>query len=309
MSVEGVVVDAETGVGIENAIVELGDRGTILSAEAGRFRFTGVPTGTYSVTVDAFGYALLEVEVSVVESMTLTLALQPAPLRMDSILVELSTVDFDGRARDSVLDANLYDARVRSNQGHDERTSWHGRFDLDDVFEQVPLRIVISSLGYMPLDSTFVPDHEARYDFNLTPDPVAGRIIGIQIQRLVDRTESGRRYRPYRYGASMNRQDMARFMSQGSLQTMLEATYPRHVLRRVTCFLLDEQATYSRAERTHVLETTLPQELERLEFLEFPGQRGALMLRVYTRRFIQRLMATGQDLRRPVMITAARTCR
>lgn len=305
---EGQVVDASSGQVIPNAIVRLGDHGTVLTSEQGRFRFDGVEPGEYTVLVEALGYAGIEISVSVVTDLSVSLPLEPAPLPLDSIVVEVGTIDFDGRVRDPRLDANLHDAHVRSDQGHDQWTNWHGRFDLDDVFERVPLRVIITGFGYLPLDTTFIPDHEERYAFNLMPDPLGQRMIEIQTQRLADRARAGRRYRPFRLQPELGREEMARFMSRGSLQNLLERTYPISVLRRVSCFLIDERPTYSRTERTHVLQTTLPQQLERIELLEFPGQRGALMLRVYTRRFFQELIATNRSLRTPVMVNFTRTC-
>ena len=53
-------------------------------------------------------------------------------------------------------------------------------------------------------------------------------------------------------------------------------------------------------DRRWVLENTVPEELERVELLEFTlsGAR-AMMLRVYTRDFIQRQIATSTPLRSP----------
>ena len=168
---DGRVFDAATSEGLPNALVGLEGHGTVLSAEGGTFRFERVPAGEYVLRVQAFGYVDLTASVSLLEDLTLSVPLEPDPLPVDSITVELETIDFDGLARDPELDVNLYDAQVRSDQGHEERTSWHGRFDLDDVYEGVPLRLVISAFGFMPLDTTLIPDDDRRHTFDLRPDP------------------------------------------------------------------------------------------------------------------------------------------
>jgi hypothetical protein len=306
----GQVVDATSGLPVSNALVSLVGQRAVLTSEQGRFRFEVVEPGDYTLVVEAFGYSRQELLVSLSSDVDMSLLVEPAPLPLDTIAVELETLDFDGRVRDPRLDAQVYDAHVRSDQGHDERTNYVGRFDLDDVFVDIPLRILVNGFGYLPLDTTFVPDDRERYVFDLLPDPIGQRMIEVQTLRLSDRTRSGRRYRPHRWLRSeVSREEMAEAVSDGTLQTVLEATYPFHVLRRVSCFLLDERPTNSRAERTMVLQGTLVQELERIELLEFPGQHGALMLRVYTRRFFQELVATNRELRTPLMDSVTRTCR
>lgn len=306
----GQIVDATSGFPVSNALVSLIGHGAVLTSEQGRFRFVVDEPGDYTLVVEALGYSRLELPVSLSSDVDLSLPVEPAPLLLDTIVVELETLDFDGRVRDPRLEARVYDAHVRSDQGHDEWTSLTGRFNLDDVYENVPLRMMVNGFGYMPLDTTFIPDDRERYVFDLLPDPVGQRMIEVQTLRLSERTRSGRWYRPHRsLRSEVSREDMARSVSDGSLQTVLEATYPLHVLRRVSCFLIDERPTNSRAERTAVLQGTLVQELERIELLEFPGQNGALMFCVYRRRFFQELVATNRELRTPLLITFTRTCR
>lgn len=308
--VRGSVVDATSAAGVTNAIVTLEGQGGVLSNDAGEFRFERVAPGSYSLTVLAFGYVDLTTSIVVADETQLTIPLEPEPIALDSLSVEASTVDLDGRVRDDEHGANVYDAQIVSDQGHRVRTGWHGRFDLGDVYEGVPIRLIISGFGFAPLDTTLTPeDDDDRHDFELGPDSIGLKMIAAQAQRLDDRAnDTAQVYRPYHTRPTVDRDDMARYASRATLQTMLESMYNMRTLRRVGCFVIDERAVRSRVERTHVLQTMLPQEVERIEVIEFPDQAGVLMMRVYTRRFFQQLVATNRPLRTPNYVGITRTC-
>ena len=189
----------------------------------------------------------------------------------------------------------MYDAEVRTDQGHVESTNLFGRFDLDDVLEGVPLQVTILGFRYLPLDTTFVPDHEERCPFYLTPDPLMTTIIDTYVARLDERAG----IRMYEHQPALNRLDLARFSENTSLRSALEAHYPLHVLRRIGCFMVDEREYRfgSLAERTNVLEGTFVNELERVEVLEFPGFGRMFMLRINTRRFFQQNVGSEKELK------------
>lgn len=307
--IDGRVLDATVGEGVQNAIVTLEGRGGILSGPQGEFRFDLVDPGTHALSVVAFGYVDFTISVTVAGDASFTLPLEPQPIELASINVDANTLDFEGRIRDGARPATLYDAQILTDQGHDERTGWRGRFELDDAYEGVPLRLIIRAFGFMPMDTTFVPDDSDRPDFDLEPDPVGQEMIAIQTQRLDERaSDTEQVYRPFRTRPTLDRDDMARYSSWGSLQAMLESIYTIRTLRRVGCFVLDESPVLNRAARTLVLQTMLPQEIERVEVIEFPDQQGVLMMRVYTRRFFQRVVATDREWRTPSFVGSTRTC-
>ena len=300
--VDGRVYDAVTNGPVPNAIVTLEGHGSVLSNEQGTFRFTGVVPGAYLVRVEAFGYEDFAGTLPVLEAVTIELPLSAAPLQLDSVLVEAETIDFDRRVRDPLRDYNVKDAQVVSTQGHDERTDTGGRFDLDDVWAGAPLRVIIRSFGYLPLDTTFIPDDEERYEFDLHTDPVIARLIEDQNRRLEERAGENL----YAYRAPMTRDDLVRFSGTGTLQTMMEAKYPLNVLRRVVCIVIDERQVPTR-QRVFVLRNTLPENLERAELLEFfvEGARR-LMLRAYTKTYFQGLIARNQPLQEAEMLVLNR---
>lgn len=296
--VQGRVYDPVSSTGIANAIVTLGGRGGVLTTSDGSFRLDRVDAGDYVLHVEAFGYRASEVTLSVSGDTTVAVPLVAEPLLLDSVLVEAGTLDFDGRVRDPARDYDVMDAHVVTDEGHEEWTNAHGRFDLDDAWAKTPMHMVITAFGYLPLDTTFIPDDEERYTFDLAPDPLAERMIARENRRLAERAGEYL----YEYRPPMNRDVMARYMGTGTLQTMMEAKYPLNVLEKVVCLVVDERQVRAGAESAFVLRHTIPEELERVEVLEFHlGGDRQLMVRAYTRSFFQELIARNQRLRPPQM--------
>ena len=294
--VEGRVYDARSDAGIQNAVVTLEGHGATLSSAQGAFRFRGVEPGVYVLRVEGFGYVDFTSSVLVVRYAMVSVPLEAAPLPLDSIVVEARTLDFDGRVRDPTLDYFLLDAQVFSDQGHEEWTNVHGRFDLDDVFEGTPLHVAIRAFGYLPLDTTFVPDDEERYDFDLVTDPLATRMIAFQVLRLEVRAGENL----YQYRPALNRAELSRYAGFGTIQSIMELKYPRRILRSVSCLILDEQEVIRSWRRRWVLQNMIPEELERIELLEFPGPARSFQLRIYTRGFFQELVSRNPPLRKAV---------
>jgi len=212
-----------------------------------------------------FGYADATLVLSVEANTTVDVPLTPAPLALDSLRVDLETLDFDGRVVDPEKELRLVDADVLSSQGHQERTNAHGNFDLDDIYQDVPLRILIQSFGYLPLDTTLVPDGDGRHEFDMAVDSAVQRVIDMQVERIVDVTRgrpSGMR--------PLNRESLLRHKGTFTVYDMIVYEYGRRA-DRVGCIVVDEkQIPRSRNWRdypTHML----PEELERLEFLRFRG--------------------------------------
>lgn len=288
--VEGRVLEAGTTAGIQNAIVELVGHGATLTSAAGTFRFEGVDPRGYVFRVDAFGYASESRFLAVDGYTTVSVPLEIAPLPLDSLVVEPRAIDIKGRVRDPGRGLLLVDAEILTNQIPPTGTDDHGRFTLDDVFEDVPLRVIVRAFGYVPVDTILLPDEDESYLFELVPDTVVERMIGVQVRRLEERA-AGRRSALMR---PMNRERLLRYAGHADLLTTLEFEYWRRI-GRVGCVVLDEEQLLGGA--TSLLWTMLPEELERIEFLF----RGA-MLRIYTREFMREMIAGGIELRRPSMV-------
>jgi hypothetical protein len=230
----------------------------------------------------------------------LVVVLEMLPIALEGVTVRLRTLDFAGRVRDPDTDSWIPGAIVRTDQGHRESSNLFGRFDLDDVFDGPALRLVIQAFRFMPLDTTFIPDEEERYPFDMAPDPVMTRMIDNYVARLDDR--AGKRI--YEYQPALNREELAQFSANATLLQVMEREYSPHIVRGILCLFLDEQE-YRFAfdeERVSVFEGTFANDLERIELLEFPGEGRYFMARVYTRRFFQRHVGVPHELAAPSLI-------
>jgi hypothetical protein len=301
----GRVYDAESGAAVENAIVTLEGFGSTLTDSDGGFRFRGVETGSYTLRVEAFSYAEYSQSVTVDGDTSVEVPLGSSPLPLDSIVVEAGTVDYHGRVRDPERDFLLVDAEVLVRGREPVWTDSHGRFNLDDLPEAVPVNLSVRAFGYLPIDTTFVPDDEERYDFDLARDAFAEAMMNVQVRRLGERA-GGRLMTGW---LLMDRERIIRYAGSHTAESMLQFEWPGHILGRIQCTFIDERqidlapGAMGKEIRSAVLMHTLPEEIERVEMLTFDNLLGRpTMLQIYTRSFIMAMATQDVSLRTPNML-------
>ncbi|MQA92060.1 MAG: hypothetical protein GEU90_17850, partial [Gemmatimonas sp.] len=182
-TVEGRVHEADTDLGIQNAVVELEGYGSTLSDADGEFRFEGVLAGGYTLRVLAFGYAPDSRFIVVTGPTVLEIPLEVSPLPLDSVVVDMRRIDFEGRVRDPGEDYYLVGANVLTNQGTQTESDTHGRFRVD-AYEEAPLQVSVRAFGYLPLDTVVTPDEDGRYVFDLREDSLVEKMVAVQVERL-----------------------------------------------------------------------------------------------------------------------------
>jgi hypothetical protein len=253
-----------------------------------------VPFREYVLRVSALGHATVTRFVNVQADVVVNVELEIAPLQLDSLLVEAREIDFDGRAIDSERDTPVMDALVLTDQGHEEWSNQRGHFDIDDVLEGVPIHMRVRAFGYLPIDSMLIADDDDRHDFDLVGDTLVERLIAVQSRRIEQRAGDNM----YRYRPAFDRDALSRYSPSSNVASIMEARHPIGTLRRVFCIVLDERQVETDYERRAVLLNMFPQEIERMELLEFTYMGGrVLMLRIYTRTFFQELIARNMPLR------------
>jgi len=303
-SVSGRVVGTDVPAGITNATVELIGQGAVLTTPDGLFRFDGVPLREYVLRVSALGYATVTRFVNIQTDVTVEVELDIAPLSLDSLLIVAREVDFDGRVRDPVRDTPVMDALVLTDRGHEEWTNQRGHFDIDDVIG-APFRMRVQAFGYLPIDTTLIPDDDRRHDFNLVRDTLVERLIAVQTRRIEQRAGDNM----YEYRPLFDRDTLARYSSSSNVASIMESRYPLNILRRVYCIVLDERHIQTDHERRAVLLNMFPHEIERMELLEFTiGGARTFMLRIYTRAYFQELIARNLPLRPAAIYAATEIC-
>ena len=286
--VQGRVYEASSGASVQNAIVELEGYGSTLTAEDGSFRFEGVAPGVHTLRVDGFGYAPRSLLLTVEGAATVSVALEIAPFALDPLIVQSRLIDIDGRVRDPTRDLDVVDAEILTNQSARTWTGARGRFELEGVLAELPLRVIVQAFGYFPVDTVVLPHEDDTYMLEVEPDPVVERMIDVQVGRLEERAAARRAsvMRP------LSRERLLRYAGRHTVASMLEWEYGRR-LRRVECVLVDEKPLLG-AWQLETLYHVLPEDLERVEFL----YAGA-MLRIYTRDFMREMIGREVELRMP----------
>jgi hypothetical protein len=289
-TLRGRVTGASGSPDIGGARVELEGHGSTESSAAGMFTFERVAPGEYTLRVSAVGYVPAILRVMVQADTMVTVRLAEVAYRLDSLVVRARRINVEGRVEDRAKDLAIPNADVLTSQLPPTRTNSRGNFRLRDVWEGTPLALSISVFGYLPIDTVVTPAEGDRYVFNLSPDPVAERMIARQVERLHERARG-------RLSVVMRPLDREALLRSGggSLREVIAARYGVHV-RRIRCVLVDDRVL-PRLVDGGILGTMQVEDVERVEVL-FQGA----MLRVYTREFIRKLVSRPVELRRPVYV-------
>jgi hypothetical protein len=163
----------------------------------------------------------------------------------------------------------------------------------------VPLTIQVRELGYLPITVTVEPVGDTVLKFDLQVDSLAVRFIAEQKHRLAVRSE-GRRHAAT---PVIDRSELVRNVNR-SVSDVLRQLLRRRA-GRISCVVIDERVA---PLGSLLMETMLPDRLEHIEVLQFGFQRTSIMLRLYTRDFMQQMIggAVALDSRQD-LIAAART--
>jgi len=105
----------------------------------------------------------------------------------------------------------------------------------------------------------------------------------------------------------LDRQDVLRYTGAHTAGTMLEFRYPERILRRIVCTFIDERQTdgssgpYAADIAATTLAHLVPEEIERVELLDFQGPGRPVMLQIFTRSFIMEMATRDLPLRSPII--------
>ena len=158
--VQGRVFQFGSRAVIGNTTVDLEGYGATLTTAAGTFRFEDVERGEYTLRVEALGFAPESrvIEVDSATTVPVLVGLRIAPLSIDSLVVELRTIDIKGRVRDAARGLLLADAEILANQVAGTQTDAHGSFKLEGRLEGVPLPVIVRPYGCIRVDQRLLPD-------------------------------------------------------------------------------------------------------------------------------------------------------
>lgn len=282
---EGRLVEQADGAPIRGATVELPGRPPIQSGESGDFRFENVPRGRYTLNVEALGYEPVAIELILQSDTTVRIEMSVRPVALDSVEARARFVTFRGRVVDADSSKPIYDADVHLGLDRRTTTNANGGFRFGRVAALAPNTIEVRALGFMPVQRVIEAVDDTMLAFALEPDPIAVRMIEQQLTRLQDRLDAV----PYST-VTMDREDI-RLYRNWTAREVLES---RVRLGLIGCLIIDEMPIDDRG----ILTTYMPAELERIEILRNSLRTRGVSVRIYTRRFLQRMVAGGIQLRR-----------
>lgn len=284
-TVSGRVVERGGRTGIVGVTVELSGSAAVLTGPDGTFLLRLVVAGPHTLSTTALGYAGTSIDLIVSGDTTLVLELALAPIRLDSLVVQARDVTVKGDVKDRASNIGLVHVDVYAAREVVDLTDGTGRFKIKDVPANVPVSIRVEEFGYLPMTAMIAPENDTTLHFALVPDPIVAKMIDRQIVRIAERAGESR----YEFVPPIDRETLMRSRSQ-SVREIIRRTYRR----RVGCITIDERR-YSGAIMAHMLDTMLPDEIEHIDALWSPN-RTSLILRIYTRDFVRRMIANADIL-------------
>ncbi len=280
VTVQGRVIERGATTRIAGVNVELAGVGNTLTDRNGLFVFPRVPIGPHTLTLRALGYESRQLTLSFSSDTTLTVELDVAPVRVDSIVVKTETYTLRGTVDDQkerpILDADVMVGARRAT------TNLAGSFKIKGLPASVPSRLLVEAVGFLPVQLEIAAQRDTTVRFRLVEDPIGQRMLAVQIDRLVKRSAAT----PYSR-MQIDRERLAR----SAAATLHDYLAQMHV-RMPQCLFIDDVEKPFPAD---MLKTYLPDEFERIEVID----KGT-MVRLYTRRYVARLQS--KDRLPPVVL-------
>ena len=289
VTISGRVYDAASGAPVVGAGVSIGGPLQLLTDESGEFRFTNARPGAHNLTIEALGYSRYTQLLQIRADTTLDIRLAVNPILLDSLRISARNIAVEGFITERETGKAVMDADVYATRGRSSRTKVAGRFEFGRVPAGVPFELLIYAFALEPVRLTILPERDTTLRIQMAPDTMVLRLVAQQNVRLESRLKDvvGK-------AISINRAELLR-APEGNLHEVLAwiKETARYSFRNGTmCTYVDEQLIGAQA-----IEMLYPEQIHRVEFY-FDGA----MIRVYTKRWIARLLGEEKKLARPTML-------
>ena len=304
VSVSGVVVEAGQSSPIAAASIQFAGLAPVFTDASGRFRFNAVIAGRHTLTVSALGYHRRSLSLVIRADTALRIELDPEPFALDTLVVQPRNVTVRGTIRDSMTRQKILEAQVTEYPGFRTVGAISGAFVLRDVQRGRATTIVVEAPDYLSARIAFVPAEDTALSFELRPDPVALRMVAQQAERLDARAQTVAipvadldQDEIRRSGAQTVMDLLRRLLPPGAVPDRMPASGGS----RPCVFLDDLPFAFSDFYGFN------PDGIDRIEVYGHHGE----MIRVYTRRYLRRLMKAS-NLPRVIYMnigTGAPACR
>lgn len=290
--VSGTVVESGDGVPVAGITVTLDGRSPAVTDRSGRFRFERVSAGRHVLAAEGLGYLRAEVVVDVAGETTVRIEVDVEPVALEGVEGRARRITVRGHVVDSATDAFIGDALILAGAAGSVQANPVGRFRLRDIpaGSQVTLRGV--AFGYLGTAVTFEAVEDTSVVVRLSPDPFIAARVEEQMDRVDARAE-GLRYDPV---PSIERDEILREQNRGTFPDLLERKLGRFAA--IGCIVIDEG--YVTADqmkwRVDALRVSDVHRVEVNEFNANPRAGPILMIRIYTRNFVRRMLSEDVPL-------------
>ncbi len=297
VQLQGRVVERGTTAGLGGVSIEVSGAGRALTDSNGGFHFNGLAAGRYTLNVQGLGYRPVDLAVVLRADTSIVIELVPAPVALDTITAQARVMSIRGHVEDGATGREIIDAEVVAGERR-ASTNVAGDFRLNGLPQGQPARLSVRAFGYAPVDTVIPADTPERLRFRLRPDPIALQMIAAQVDRLDQRTLRSP------FGREViGRDELLLKMHSSTAYDVLIDHLGTFRLRRIVCVLIDDR---ERPYGVDELKSYLPDQIERMEWLTRHPDRS-IMLRIYTRGYLQDLVAGGAKL--TPLIFVERMCR
>lgn len=278
--ISGTVWSVQDSTVVLGALVRVNDTRTAITGNDGAFRVPGIEPGRVVLEVEALGHANAQVTLFVRRDTSVVIFLDVSAVQLDPIEAAARNVRIRGRVRDARDGRGIIDALAFLNGSRRERTSPLGTFTFSRVPAGEAVRVEVNAFEFLPEQAVFLPDSDTTLIFELSPDPVASRMIEAQVERIDERLNRipGRT-------RSVSREEILRFTA-GTVEDLVQVKLG---VRAAKCLMVDERLAPFGMEELRAL---LPEQVQQVELMIIDRD---IMVRVYTRHFMQRM--TGNNVR------------
>lgn len=280
VTVSGIVVERGQPTPVGGAVIRLTGFAPATTGVDGRFRIE-VPPGRHTFLIEAFGYVDRSRELLIRSDTTLRFELDPDPVVLDSINVSASTVTVRGNIRDGESGLKLLNAQVIVYPGARTVGALSGSFTLRNVARGGPISLRIEAIEYLPAHVDLIAERDTTLDIALAIDSVAVRMIARQVERIAVRA----RAIPLSI-REMDRDDIRRSGATSLGETIVRRLGLADVNEIPDGCLFYDDMHYRIEDVVHLP----PEQIERIEIFGFRGS----MIRVYSRKYVARLMRTSR---------------
>jgi hypothetical protein len=247
------------------------------------------------------GYQTRSLELEIQSDTTLTIEMDPDPIRLDSLLVRSGNIRIRGELFDALTGDRVLYAQVTVQPDFSTFDALLGRFTVKKVPIGRAVTVLVEAIEYLPARIALITEADTSLTIEMEPDSVAIRLLAQKVQMLEARSLS----LTVRQRA-LDKEDLARYAAwpaREAIGTVLSLQGVGAFRERMTldphCIFVDDREQFHLA----FLWGLGTGEIERVESYD----RGR-MVRVYTKRYVMGLGAkelppisyTRVGLRRPI---------